>query len=591
MALGLTLIACGGEAPGDPVPVDSLPTTTDSAVASISIEPGSIAFGAIGSSVALRAVAQNAAGDTLDGVALHWSVAGDLVAQVSSTGLLVSVGNGTDTVTVTSDSLAAAVPVQVRQVPVQLRIASHPAMLTVMGTSLVLTASALDSTDHPIDGHPITWASSDPSVLPIDPDGRVVATSAGAATITATSSPLSATTSVAVGVSGPFGGPIRGAVVNCNGSKAASFYCNGIDLLSYLPVSAIGGGPGVALSDMWGWTDPTTGAEYAIVGRTDGTAFIDVSDPLNPVYRGDLLRTAGTAARWWRDMKVYDDHAYIVADAAGAHGIQVFDLRQLRTPGPPLRYVETAHYSGVTATHNIAINEQSGFAYAVGTSQCGGGLHMIDVRTPLNPVFAGCFADSLTGFGGTGYTHDVQCIVYDGPDPDYQGHEVCLGSNESALSIADVTDKANPVAIARVSYPNVQYAHQGWFTDDRRYFFTDDELDEFGGGMAGTRTLIWDVSDLDDPVLANEYFGPTTATDHNLYIVGNRLYQSNYQYGIRVLDIGDPAQPVELGFFDTAPTRPNTPGFDGSWSNYPFFASGIIVVTSADEGLFVLKVR
>jgi choice-of-anchor B domain-containing protein len=125
-------------------------------------------------------------------------------------------------------------------------------------------------------------------------------------------------------------------------------------------------------------------------------------------------------------------------------------------------------YRRVNSVHNIVINEESGFAYAVGASSggetCGGGLHMIDIREPKNPQFAGCFSDPQTGRASTGYSHDAQCVMYRGPDERYSGREICLGANETALSIADVTDKANPQALSRASYPNVAYSHQGWLT-------------------------------------------------------------------------------------------------------------------------------
>ncbi len=293
---------------------------------------------------------------------------------------------------------------------------------------------------------------------------------------------------------------------------------------------------------------------------------------------------------------MYQNHAFIVSDGAGPHGIQIFDLTQLRNvSNPPARFSETAHYDGIASAHNIVINEGTGFAYTVGNSAggetCGGGFHMVNIQDPTNPTFAGCFSDPATGRVGTGYNHDAQCVTYHGPDQDHVGKEICFGSAETALSIADVTDKENPVPLASASYPNVGYAHQGWITDDHRYFYLDDELDEIAGTASRTRTLIWDVEDLDDPVLVKEFFGTTEASDHNLYIRGNFMYQSNYVAGLRILDISDPENPKEVAYFDTVPFGENQPGFAGSWSNYPYFNSGIIVVTSMREGVFILKKR
>jgi choice-of-anchor B domain-containing protein len=368
-----------------------------------------------------------------------------------------------------------------------------------------------------------------------------------------------------------------------------------VDLLAFLPIQQIGGKRGIRLNDVWGWTDPVTGKEWALVGRMDGTSFIDLSDPSNPVFAADLPMTEGARANTWRDIKVYRDHAYIVADGAGQHGIQVVDLTRLRTlqaARMPVTLTPDTIYTQIASAHNIVINEETGFAYSVGSSSggttCGGGLHMVDIREPKQPKFAGCFQDTETGNQRTGYSHDAQCVTYRGPDESYRGREICFGSNETMLSIADVTSKDSTIAISRAAYPNVGYAHQGWLDEQHEFFYMNDEGDEVSGTVPTTRTLVWDVRDLDDPVLAKEYFSPVPASDHNLYIVGNLMYESNYASGLRIIDISDRTEPKEVGFFDTN-LGADAPGFVGSWSNYPFFASGTIVVTSIGEGVFFLR--
>ncbi|HUP01210.1 MAG TPA: choice-of-anchor B family protein, partial [Gemmatimonadota bacterium] len=391
--------------------------------------------------------------------------------------------------------------------------------------------------------------------------------------------------------------PVVGESVSCAGGDAGLFDCNQVDLVAFIPVRDLGGGRGVELNDIWGWTDPESGREYALVGRVDGTSFVDISDPERPVYLGDLPKTEGSPGSTWRDIKVYENHAFIVADGAGEHGMQVFDLTRLRNiENAPATFTADVHYDRIHSAHNIVINTDTGFAYTVGNGEggetCGGGLHMIDIRDPRNPTFAGCFSDPMTGRQKTGYTHDAQCVVYRGPDEEYRDREICFGSNETALSIADVTDKANPVAVAVAEYPNVGYTHQAWLTEDHQYLLMDDELDELSGLVDNTRTLIWDVSDLDDPVVIHEYLNPnTTAIDHNQYVKGDLVYQSNYVSGLRILDISDIEDPVEVGYFDTVPYGSDGPRFEGSWSNYPYFESGVIVVTSGDEGLFLLRYR
>ena len=382
---------------------------------------------------------------------------------------------------------------------------------------------------------------------------------------------------------------ITGTEVRCTDGLVSRWSCQGVDMTAFLPLPEMGGIRGTILNDIWGWTDPQTSREYALVGRNNGTSFVDVTSSGYPRYLGDLPMTAGSVANVWRDIKVYANHAYIVADGAGKHGVQIFDLTQLRNvEDAPVTFRETAIYTGIASAHNIVINEATGFGYVVGASgggeTCGGGLHMLDLRDPANVSFAGCFADPNTGRRKTGYSHDAQCVVYSGPDADYSGREICLGSNETALSIADVTDKKNPVAVSMATYPDVAYTHQGWLTEDHQYYYMNDEGDEPQGLVEGTRTLIWDVSDLDDPVLVTEHIASTPDTDHNLYIRGNLMYQSNYGAGLRILDITNPETPVEVGFFEPGPGST-------SWSNYPYFESGTLVVTSGSEGLFVLKKR
>ena len=387
---------------------------------------------------------------------------------------------------------------------------------------------------------------------------------------------------------------ITGGEVTCEDGEAAGYDCSEVDLLAFVPWEELGAARGARLNDIWGWTDPETEREYAIVCHMDGTSFVDVTDPFNPRYLGHLPKTEGSRASTWRDAKVYRNHAYIVADGAGEHGMQVFDLTRLRDVTEPQVFDADALYTEIASSHNVAINETTGFAYLVGSSgteSCGGGSHMVDINDPLSPVFAGCFAHPNTGRGGTGNSHDTQCVIYHGPDEEYRGREICVNSNETALSIADVSDKDNPVAVSSANYPAIAYAHQGWLTEDHRYFYSNDELDEVQGLVDATRTLVWDLEDLDDPILLTEYYSDTKATDHNLYVRGNRLYMTNNRAGLRVLDISDPESPVEVGHFDTTPWSDDAAGFDGTWSVYPYFDSGTVVISSRREGLFIVKPR
>jgi choice-of-anchor B domain-containing protein len=363
----------------------------------------------------------------------------------------------------------------------------------------------------------------------------------------------------------------------CQSGTSSGFACKNVELLSRLPLEDIGGGTG---SDSWGWKDTQTDRYYAIIARSNGTGFVDITDPGSPVYLGNLPSTSGDQP--WRDVKVYSNHAFIVADGIADHGMQVFDLTRLRGITSAQEFTVDTLYGNVGDSHNIAINEDSGFAYIVGASDCAGGLHMVDIRQTKTPVFAGCFA-------ADGYTHDVQCVTYTGPDQDHQNAEICFASNEDSMTIVDVSDKSAPVMLGKALYPQTAYSHQGWLDKNQQLFFMGDETDELTFGM-NTRTLIFDVSNLDNPVYADAHLHSTSVIDHNMYVKGNYLYQANYLAGLRILRIegGGSTKLTEAAYFDTEPESDER-DFGGAWNVYPFFDNGIILVSDMNNGLFVLR--
>ena len=207
-----------------------------------------------------------------------------------------------------------------------------------------------------------------------------------------------------------------------------------------------------------------TDRDYAILGATEGTIAIDVTHPRHPVVLGMLPSASLVRNQFWRDIKVYDNHAFIVSEHIG-HGMQVLDLRQLRDIDPadaPVVLTQAAQYDGFSSAHNIAINEETGFAYAVGADTCLGGLEIIDISSPANPQSAACF-DSH------GYVHDTHCVIYEGVDERFKEREICFNSSANlgapyinTFSIVDVTDKSNIRALANVEYgTGFGYSHQG----------------------------------------------------------------------------------------------------------------------------------
>ena len=369
----------------------------------------------------------------------------------------------------------------------------------------------------------------------------------------------------------------------CSDGFAGEYPCSNYDLLSHVPVSTLANTSGNPEgSDVWGWTDPATEKEYAIAAMTNSTAFVDITDPINPIFLGRIDSNAGN--NYWRDIKIYANYAFIVADNVGDHGMQIFDLTRLRNITSPESITPDVVYNDVTSCHNIVINETSGIAYLVGCNTFNGGPHFVDISDPLNPI-------NLGGYASDGYTHDAQVVTYTGPDVDYLGKEILIGSNENKVVILDVTDKSNVMKISEFDYAQIGYTHQGWFTEDQRYFLLGDEEDELNFGI-NTRTLVFDFEDLDSPSQINSYSGPSSAIDHNGYVKGTDFFMASYRAGMRVLDLSNfgsvDNQLTEIGYFDTYPDDNGT-GFNGAWSVYPYFSSGNVIINDIERGLFIVK--
>ncbi len=367
----------------------------------------------------------------------------------------------------------------------------------------------------------------------------------------------------------------------CVDGMADIYPCDNVDLLAFVPVSAFSSS---STNSLWGWVDPDNGDEYALIGANNGIAFYRLTpDPTHPVYLGKLPTHTGNSV--WRDVRVYQHYAYVGSDVnSGTHGIQVFDLHRLRGATTPQTFTEDGHYAGFGNSHTLSVNEDTGYLAVAGArSVCGGGLHLLDIHTnPLAPVYKGCV--------NQGYTHESQCFTYHGPDTAHVGKDICLNSNGESERVAtiDATVPTAPVTLSSVTYSGASYPHQAWFSEDHRYILMDDELDEGDFGHAA-RTYVFDALDLDALILVGYHDSPLNVIDHNLYVHGQYVYQSNYEAGLRILKIDNlsAAAFTEVAYFDLYPGS-NARAFNGSWNNY-LFPSGVVIATSIDEGFFVLQ--
>ncbi|KAK8105470.1 hypothetical protein PG999_008829 [Apiospora kogelbergensis] len=389
------------------------------------------------------------------------------------------------------------------------------------------------------------------------------------------------------------------------GDKNNTFACSNVDFYDFKSHADLGSAMGQG-SSSWGWTSPE-GREFVAVAQADGAAFAEITKAGKLVYLGRLPQYTTAKPSIWRELRGYKNYIVIGSEAID-HGVQIFDMSKLVSidASSPVTFTNdkdlTGYWNGlpVGRTHNIVINEEKSYAVAVGaqprTSACGSGLIFIDLSDPSKPFSPGCAP-------GDGYVHDAQCIVYRGPDEKYNGRDICYGYNEDTLTIYDVTDKNTTNIISRTGYESSAFTHQGWVLDKewQEYLVLDDEYDEYDGKNAGKPvTYFWDIKSLEAPKLTGSYQHTRKGIDHNQFVIDGFAYQSNYGQGLSILDLTSiPTDPTggsvtEAGYFDVYPEDDEMEGggqleFVGSWSHYPFFKSGYILVNTIERGAFVVK--
>ena len=391
---------------------------------------------------------------------------------------------------------------------------------------------------------------------------------------------------------------LEGPAPCVDGLAAELFPCEGVTLQSFVSLGELLPGA-VSASGLWGFADMDDRREYAVIGLNTGTSVVDVTVPSRPRAVGSIpgpdseWREVKLYQRWNPSRRRHDAYAYVVSEARMA-GLQILDLSNLPDSvslAATFRGFDTAHtvfMANVDPASGAGnIDDVPPVLYIEGSNE---GFLALDVSEPDAPRITGRFLDS--------YVHDIWAGVFRGGRASpCGGHDPCeivvdwgsqRGRIGDAIRLIDFTDKARPALIADFRYPDLVFAHSGWISRDGNHLFSFTE-DETHTGL-NTRIHVLDISDLARPALAAVWTGSMRATEHNGYVVGDRLYLSHYQRGLTVLDVSTPTEPRLTGFFDTFPSGDDS-SLHGAWGVYPFLPSGTLVVSNLDgaPGLFVLR--
>ncbi len=338
-----------------------------------------------------------------------------------------------------------------------------------------------------------------------------------------------------------------------------------------------------SVSDIWGYTDPN-GNEFALVGVQDAVSIVDIgTDPPTEIH------TIPGVSITWRDLKTWDNYAYVINESASGGGLLIIDLANLTT-NPATSNITTYNTAlgvGYTDSHNIFIDE-NGVGYLFGATCSSNppgqttnrGTLFIDIASnPTNPTYLGMYPQNIIGTNET-YIHDG----FVRGDTMWASH--IYGGT---FGVIDVSNKAATFSTSNGTIMALQptpgdFTHACWVTDDGKTLVAVDEV----GGNSGLGINSYDVSNLNNIIhLDNiQSFPGTNVTPHNVFIKGDFVVTSYYTSGVVITDISDPSNMVIVENYDTSPNSGG--GFSGCWGVYPYFPSGKIVASDRQQGLFVL---
>ncbi len=322
----------------------------------------------------------------------------------------------------------------------------------------------------------------------------------------------------------------------------------------------------VDLSNIWGYTAPNgMGTEYALVGTFDGTSIVSLANPASPV---EVAFIDGSNSIW-RELKVWNNYCYVVADNT-RDGILIIDLANLPNSTTHQFYKPLLTVNGQTDTlitgHTLYV--EGDYLYVSGSNLNSGGVLIFDIAAnPTAPVYLGTasnneYAHDCYVRGDTLWTADI-----------YAGN----------FSVYNVSDKTNPIFLANHPTPN-NFTHNIWISGDGRTLFTTDEVRDAYVGA-------YDVSDLSNIVELDRYRSRGTATvgviPHNVHVLNDFVVTSYYTDGVIVLDGSRPQNMIEVARFDTY--NGTNVGFFGDWGVYPYFSSGLMIISDMNTGLHILQ--
>jgi hypothetical protein len=272
-----------------------------------------------------------------------------------------------------------------------------------------------------------------------------------------------------------------------------------------------------------------------LVGLSDGLHIVDLADPEQPADLGHLPpRYEGDET--YNDVKLADgpDGRLYAFLASNLRGVVTADVTDPRDPVEVGAFPAPPPGRARVNVHTIFVEGDRLYVASIGLA----GIEIYDVADPAAPVRLGSYVHPDVGTFG-GFVHDLS--VQDGV--------AYLNYWNLGLVVVDtLADPSAPELVGVFDGYERRTSHSNWVTEvgGRRIAVHGDE--DFDAHVR--------IVDVDpDSSTAFEEIGSyqtrRQVSVHNIMAVGERALVTHYQDGLRVLDLADPENPVEIAHFAT----------------------------------------
>ncbi len=224
----------------------------------------------------------------------------------------------------------------------------------------------------------------------------------------------------------------------------------------------------------------------------------NVSNVQNPSFRGSTPLPGAS-----EDMTVADNYAYV---ADGAAGLIIYDVSNPQNP------VETANYQTLSQALDVFI--QNNYVYLADNQS---GMVIINDSNINYPTLAGHYMIP------SGYMYDAKV----------QDNIAYTVGYASGLRIANISDTSNIIELfADTTFNSFKLELNG------NYLY----VAQINSAQSSV-IRIYDISDPSNPNEINDIVLPSIVEDLTYY--SGYLYVSNYTNGLLIYDVSDPSNPVE----------------------------------------------